>query len=527
MDSQITQTTDTEFAETPSLLETPTCFVAENPTFEIIKTQEKDLEYVATQKFKINEESSKYLEDFFPRKRSLLAPKWEKFILCLFSFSLIAFIIVFSASAIILELIVDIFTTTAELNSFNVTLELVESLTNLTNSSIDYEIKCPVNYIHSENSMFCSPACNHPDLIFSDTALLIDTIIILFIDISGAILGIFTLITWPFVKSFWKFPQITILFLVICLTLLTCIFVVIDLPGVFCGFDVTQSFDDQFVEFQPNLMAAGALIHYLRIAVMFWTLFTLLNIYLSTLGPSTFDPQGRVKNVLVIIEIVISFGVPLLFVITVLASQVKLFWDAFGSFPDYTHTAAYVIGRIIPDYFTATFSLIFIILILTRLRFMSIDSKHLLGKGRKLSPLEIRLIIYCIISSLVFYFFIVESAQFFTLYEEEFSQIYNSRACVTLSSPLIEKRGNISFYHNATSDLIPAATWKNGTICDEIKPYIDKYPPIWLSVYNICYRLIINSFFLIFILKTNLLIWVGWGKWIWNKCLCCFCKKGK
>ena len=392
------------------------------------------------------------------------------------------------------------------------TNELVKSLNNLTNSSVVYEIKCPTNFIHSDSSILCSPACNHLDYVFNDTALLVETILLLLIDITGAILGILTLITWPFVKSFWKFPQVTILFLVICLTLLISLLILIDIPGFYCGFDPSNSYDDLFSSFQPQLMSAGAIIYFLRISIMFWTLFTLLNIFLSTLGPSVFNPRDKGKNILVAIEIVIAFGVPTLFVITTLSLQINLFWNAFGAFPDYANTAVYMLGRIIPDYLTAVFSLVLVILILTRLRFMSINTKSILGDSRKLTPLEIRLIIYSVVSSLVFYFFIVEVLQFLTLYEEEASQLYNFRACVTLKSPIVEKYGNVSVYHNATYQLIPDTVWNNGEVCEDIKPFLERYPPIWLTIYNICYRLIVNAFFLIFILKSNVLVWVGWLK---------------
>ena len=465
-------------------------------------------------------EKSEYLEQFFPKKRSLLPPKWEKFLLCLLTFSIIAVICVFSIIAIVMELRVDLGTVSANLDKFNVTLKLESALKNLTNNSISYEIKCPVNYVHSDNFISCAPLCNHWDYIYSDTALLIETIIILFFDITGVILGILTLISWPFVKSFWKFPQVTILFLVICLTLLASTLSIVDLPGFYCGFDVTNSYYDVLADFQPYLMGAGAIIYYLRIAIMFWTGFTLLNILLSTMDPSKFNPDGKVKNIIILVECIISFGIPLIFIITVLSSQINLFWNSFGYLPDYANTAYYMLGRIIPDYFTASSSLIFVALILTRLRFLSIDSRYLLGNPRKLSPLEIRLFIYCVVSSLVFYFFIVEVCLFLTLYEEEASLMYNYRACLSLNSPLIETHGNTTVYLNATSELLAPSDWNGGLECSGVKQYLDIYPPIWLTIYNICYRLIINAFFLIFILKTNLKIWVDWLKWAINKCLC-------
>ena len=463
----------------------------------------------------MNLQSEKQLEEFFPKKRSFLSPKWEKFILLTFSFFLITIVCVFSVIAVVSELLVDLGTQTAEIIVFNVTDELIKSLNNLTNSSVIYEIECPTNFIHSESSILCSPACNHLDYVFSDTALLVDTIIILIIDITGAILGILTLITWPFVKSFWKFPQVTILFLVICLTLLISFFIIVDIPGFYCGFDSSYSYADLFSNFKPQLMSAGAIIHFLRISIMFWTLFTLLNIFLSTLGPSIFNPRAKGKSILVTIEIIIAFGIPTIFVITTLSLRIDLFWNAFGAFPDYTTTPVYMLGRIIPDYLTAVFSLVLVILILTRLRYMSINSKSILGDSRKLTPLEIRLIIYSVVSSLVFYFFIVEVLQFLTLYEDEFSQTYNSRACKTLVSPIVIKYGNVSVYHNATHQLIPDKVWNNGEICEGIKPFLERYPPIWVSIYNICYRLIINAFFLIFILKSNVLVWISW-----LKCVC-------
>ena len=419
----------------------------------------------------------------------------------------------------------DLGTVSVQISRYNVTTKLEFALKKLQNESIDYEIQCPVNYRYSANSIICSPACNHWDFLYDDTALLFETVLILFIDISGTLLGLLTLVSWPFVKDFWKFPQVTILFLVICLTLLTLVFSIVDMPGFYCGFDATKSFSDLTADFQPYLMGAGAALHYLRIAIMFWTIFALFNIFLCTLSPSTFNPKGNSKNVIITIEFFISFGVPLLYVICVLSLQINLFWNAFGYVPDYANTAVYMLGRIIPDYLTADFSLIFVALILTRLRFMSIDSKRLLGEAKKLSPLEIRLVVYCVVSSLVFYFFIIEVSLYLSLYQEDISNLYNYRACLTLNSPLVERDGETTIYRNATSELIPVSDWNGGMECEGVKPFIDTYPPIWLSIYNVCYRLIVNFFFLIFILKTNCTIWSRWCKWIQDKLLCL--KRGK
>ena len=461
-----------------------------------------------------------YIEQFFPKKRSFLPPKWEKFLLCLVTFSIIALICVFSLGAISMELLVDLGTVAAQIKRSNITEKLESALMNLTNHSIIYEIKCPVNYVHSHNFISCAPACNHWDFVYNDTALLIETIIILLLDITGVLLGVLTLISWPFVKSIWKFPQVTILFLVICLTLLTSTLSIIDLPGFYCGFDVSNSYFDVIKDYQSYLMGAGVCIYYLRIAIMFWTSFTLFNILLSTMDPSRFNPNGKFKNIVILIEVTIAFGIPLIFIIAVLAAQIKLFWNAFGNLPDYANTAYYMLGRVIPDYFTASASLIFVALILTRLRFLSIDSKNLLGNTRKLSPLEIRLFIYCVVSSLVFYFFIIEVCLYLSLYETDANNMYNHRACITLNSPIIETRGNITTYRNASHELIPDSDWNGGMECEGLKPYLDQYQPIWLTIYNICYRVIVNAFFLIFILKTNLKIWIDWLKWIVNRCLC-------
>ena len=489
---------------------------------EVIETAEKETLNIQTDTRK---DTKEYMDKFFPKKHSMLPAKWEKFILSLVTFSIIAFICVFSVGAIVMEVFVDLGTVSVQINRFNVTKELEFALNNLKNESIDYDIECPANYIYSQNSIICSPACNHWDFLDDNTALLFETVLILFIDMSGTLLGILTLVSWPFVKDFWKFPQVTILFLVICLTLLTLVFSIVDLPGFYCGFDYTRSFSDLTADYQPYLMGAGAAIHYLRIAIMFWTIFTLFNIFISTLNPSTFNPDGKVKNMLILVECIISFGVPLVYIIVVLSLQINLFWNAFGYLPDYANTAVYMLGRIIPDYFTADFSLIFVALILTRLRFMSIDNKNLLGNAKKLSPLEIRLIIYCVVSSLVFYFFIIEVSLYLSLYEADISNLYNYRACLTLNSPLIETYGNTTVSRNTTSELLAPSDWNGGLECEGVKPFIDTYPPIWLSIYNICYRLIVNFFFLIFILKTNFTIWARWCKWVQDK-LSCF-KKSK
>ena len=505
--------------EVPRFLRTQSCYVAEN-----IPEEGNTPLNCKSDGYEMQDKSL-YLEQFKRRNKSLLSPKCEKTLLVVFLVCLISFICVFSFGAITMEVFVDLGTVSVQIVKFNVTKSLENALNNLTNNSVSYHVHCPENYIYSDNALICSPACNHWDYLYDDVALLFETIIVQFLDITGLLLGLFTLSTWPFVKSFWKFPQVTILFLVISLTMLTVIFSIVDIPGFYCSFDYTQSFHDVFVNHQANLMGAGAVIHYLRIAIMFWTIFTLLNIFLSTLNPSMFNPSNRMKSVIILIEFIIAFGVPSIYIAVTLGLQIKLFWNFFGYLPDYANTAVYMLGRIIPDYFSAVFSLIFVSLILVRLRFISIDSKSILGNGRKLSPLEIRLVIYSFISSIVFYFFLIEVCLYLALYTEDISNLYNYRACLALKSPITETRGNSSTYHNATYELIPVARWNGGLECEGMKTYIDAYPPIWLSIYNICYRLTINTFFLISILKTNILIWVGWAKWLLNFFLCLKNKK--
>ena len=496
----------------PSFLQTQSLFIAQNSIPEEGNTP---IGYKTDAYHK-----SLYLEQMRPNTKSLLSPKTEKTLLSVFLVCLISFICVFSMGAITMEVFVDLGTVSVQIIKFNVTESLEIALNNLTNSSISYQVHCPDNYIYSDSAIICSPACNHWDYLFDDVALFFETAIILFLDITGLLLGLFTLSTWPFVKSFWKFPQVTILFLVICLTLLTVVFTIVDIPGFYCNFDYTQSFHDVFTKHQANLMGAGAVIHYLRIAIMFWTIFTLLNVFLSTLNPSMFNPSNRMKNVILLVEFIIAFGVPSIYISVTLGLQIKLFWNFFGYLPDYANTAVYMLGRIVPDYFSAVFSLIFVSLILTRLRFISIDSKSVLGSGRKLTPLEIRLVIYSFISSIVFYFFLIEVCLYLALYTEDISNLYNHRACLTLKSPITETHGNHTTYRNATYELIPVARWNGGLECEGTKTYIDAYPPIWLSIYNICYRLTINTFFLISILKINIMIWVGWAKWLLNCLLC-------
>ena len=222
------------------------------------------------------------------------------------------------------------------------------------------------------------------------------------------------------------------------------------------------------------------------------------------------------KILIISIEGVISLIVPTVFCIGTLANNSKYIYEYFGSFPGFQTVELFVIGRTLPDYLTILSSMTLVIYILARFRWLYLSSHAVLGSsGRPVSQLEKRLLIYCILNSLIFTFFVAQTIWFLTISTEEFVTIFNSRACLTLKSPVQGFRNSQQFQYNATYELISPSIWQNGSECNGLDPHYNALSEI-LIVYNGLYRVERLMFFLVFILKANLLVWFNWIKLIGN-----------
>lgn len=396
----------------------------------------------------------------------------------------------------------------------NSTLELNRLIQELNNNQTDnYTFNCPNHYVHTSSFHYCSPSCTIGDYCETQACFDLHHAIISIIDIVAIVLSIFVLVTWPFIKSFWDFPQITIFFVVVCLSLLTLTFSMADIPGpaYYCDSNSAYSFDDVGTLFQDRLIGQGVILHFLRYCTFFWITFSLLNIVIAIESSYMHKLTLKKKVTIISVEAVIAFGVPTIFCVVTLILGTKYIYESFGSFAGFQTVSLFIIGRVLPDFLTVISSLSLIIFIILRFRWLWINSTMKAGQGRRMSTLEKRFILYCLLYSFLFIFFLVESIWFFTVSTKEFVTIFDYRACVTLQSPLLVYRNMQAIMYNATYELIPASVWKNGADCEDLGPHIDSLGVI-LIIYNILYRFERLMFFLIFFLKANILVWVHWLK---------------
>ena len=453
------------------------------------------------------------------RKYLHLKPKSQKTLLFSSGFISVFLIWVLSITVIAIETKILLNFDASFSEHSNTTLALNSLIKELSsNSSTSFTFECPTNYVHSASFPFCSPSCTIGDYCATQSCFDFNHAIISIIDIVAILLSIFVLITWPFIQSFWEFPQVTIFFVIICLSLLTLTFSIADIPGpaYYCDANSSYSFDDVRVLFQNRLVGQGVILHFLRYCIFFWVTFSLLNMVIAIECTYRYKLTFKVKLTIISIEAVIAFGVPTIFSIITLALQSSYIYESFGSFAGFQTVELFIIGRVLPDFLTVISSMTFVIFIILRFRWLWIDSTAVIGKGRKMSTLEKRFIVYCLLYSFLFLFFIVESVWFFTVSTEEFVTIFDYRACITLQNPLSVSRNSQVIKYNATFELIPASIWRNGTECEGLGPHIDSLGVI-LIIYNILYRFERMMFFLVFILKANILVWVNWFKSLKNK----------
>ena len=445
---------------------------------------------------------------------SPINPLLQKVLLFLFGVISIFVIWVFSITVIGIEAKILLNFEASFSSHSNITLELNSLIQELNNDQTDnYTFSCPDHYVHTSSFPYCSPSCTIGD--YCETQFCFDChqAIISIIDIVAIVLSIFVLISWPFIRSFWDFPQITIFFVVVCLSLLTLTFSIADIPGpaYYCDSNSVYSFDDVGTLFQDRLIGQGVILHFLRYCTFFWITFSLINMVITIESSYRHKLTRKVKVIIIIVEAVIAFGVPTIFCVVTLILGTKYIYESFGSFAGFQTVSLFIIGRVLPDFLTVISSLTLVIFIILRFRWLWINSTMKAGQGRKMSTLEKRFIVYCLLYSLLFIFFLVESIWFFTVSTEEFVTIFDYRACVTLQSPLLVYKNMQGIKYNATYELIPASVWKNGTDCEGLSPHIDSLGVI-LIVYNILYRFERLMFFLIFFLKANILVWVNWFK---------------
>ena len=440
-------------------------------------------------------------------------PILQKVLLFLFGIVSISIIWVISITEIGIE--VKILLNFEDSFSFhsNSTLALNNLIQELNNQTDNYTFSCPDHYVHSSSFPYCSPSCTIGDYCETQACFDFHHAIISIIDIVAIVLSIFVLVTWPFVKSFWDFPQITIFFVVVCLTLLTLTFSIADIPGpaYYCNSNSAYSFDDVGTLFQDRLIGQGIILHFLRYCTLFWITFSLVNIVIAIESSYRHKLTLKMKVIIISVEAVIAFGIPTIFCIVTLIVGTKYIYESFGSFAGFQTVSLFIIGRVLPDILTVISSLSLVIFIILRFRWLWINSTMKAGQGRKMSTLEKRFVVYCLLYSCLYVLFLAQYIWFISVSTEEFVMIFDYRACITLQSPLLVYRNMQGVMYNATHELIPASVWKNGTDCEGLGPHIDSLGVI-LIIYNILYRFERLMFFLIFLLKANVLVWVHWFK---------------
>ncbi|KAI6649561.1 hypothetical protein LOD99_6727 [Oopsacas minuta] len=483
-------------------------------------TEPKALEFEnkseVQENLKTSDNDNKFLQKL--KNRVNLNPILQKVLLFVFGITAIVIIWVLCITVIGIETKILLNFEESFSGHSNNTLELNNLIQELSNNQTDnYTFSCPDNYVHSSSFPYCSPSCTIGDYCATQSCFDFHRAIISIIDIVAILLSIFVLISWPFIKSFWEFPQVSIFFVVICLSLLTFTFSIGDIPGpsYYCDANSRYSFDDVKVLFQERLIGQGVLLHFLRYSILFWITFSLLNIVIAIEYSYRHKMKSKLKIIIVSVEALIAFGIPAIFCIVTLALSSNYIYESFGSFAGFQTVSLFIIGRVLPDFLTVISSMTLVIFIIVRFRWLWINSMATVGQGRNMSSLEKRFIIYCLLYCVLFVFFVVESVWFFTVSTEEFVTIFDYRACITLQSPIIVYKNLQAIRYNATYELIPASVWQNGTDCDGLGPHIDSLGEI-LITYNILYRLERLIFFLVFVLKANILVWFNWFKSLTN-----------
>ena len=328
---------------------------------------------------------------------------------------------------------------------YNITIneELLIKL-NLTNETVI----CPGNYIFSPVVKSCQPICGHWSSC-GELCYLIERAVFAIFAIVGIAASLVALISWIRLSSTWKFQHHPILIGILVNLFQSIATGLYDIPGVYyfvCG---GRDIDHDSLEKKANIhmQILGAIIHSLALSNRFWFVIALTYILLKVSFPlRDFFNTKRKRITLIIIELCICFGIPLITEVisfasgaryrlspkaSVLASDNPLFTAAFGY---------------IPHALITSFTMSIIMLIIYNIR------SKLIGNNTSIQGIEKRLLYFSALYFVLAVIIAVSVSIHIVIDSHLEAQVDKYRATITLNSFL--RTPDNPFTNNTVSDLL-------------------------------------------------------------------------
>ncbi|KAI6661904.1 hypothetical protein LOD99_9675 [Oopsacas minuta] len=268
-------------------------------------------------------------------------------------------------------------------------------VTNGTNTTNNYSINCPIDYVF--NCTMCVPICGlwHPSGSSYYIGYRVTTIIAAVVDFLFSVFGLIILLRVP---GTFRFPQINYVFMFINAVIFSMVLMSAALPGPFYFFCEQRLEDYAIVSQEPAiyLTIIGIVAHISYFSFNIWFLCATVNVFIIVYFPSWQILQSRKHKItLFIIECGVSFGIPPLFPIIYLALYKEYTFIRLPQIPFIVEPLPALVFIIFPLLIFTALSLTIISLTLYKLQLQKLivmaDRQKI-----QLKSFEIRLIIFAI-----------------------------------------------------------------------------------------------------------------------------------
>ena len=379
------------------------------------------------------------------------------------------------------------------------------TLPNLSNYSI-YSIQCENRFVYEPKESVCYPPC---DWDTSETGMpLIINIIYFIISATALILCVGTLISWVVASvkcrggkrgCDFQLARASLFMVVLSKMALYILFTCIDVigrNGLVCR---TNEFGESYliahiivsVSSNPGtrliVNVLGQFYTFWFLSSSLWTIFGFTNVILLVF--LSFRIRTTLKRQ--IITFGIEMGITIIFPICVLSIVTGL--DPISTFAinyltQEVHIRNFTILLliIISTYsLTSGYCLTAVIIVLTKLRFVSLRSERITGQGTQLTELEKRMVIYAVVLGLWYVVIGINAAIYSTIEVQFITGVLNYTDCVNVNSPIILIPQNYTGLRSNFSDMNSTLTVYRGnnpgnlTECDLILNDLIATTPIW------------------------------------------------
>ena len=279
--------------------------------------------------------------------------------------------------------------------------ELLESI-NL--SSII--VSCPDQYVYSEVSTKCQPACGKWSncgyvCLYLKHALLAVTALV------GVLVSTYAVFSWIRFRHTWKFLHYPILFCICVNLLLSISFCISDIPGIFVFYCHTKTIalDDLNQDAGIHIQIQGTLLHYLGLSNRLWFLMALIHILLMVSFPmKNIFAERKARFITLFVENSICFGLPVVLEVIPYAFGIRYFFFDEIDMPTLDNVIANSLVGFTPHVIITCLTMTLVICILYKTRIQALKMKEF-GEGYQLQTIEKRLLVfstlYFIISSII------------------------------------------------------------------------------------------------------------------------------